>query len=138
CRGPARCGSGAAPLRLSLRTCATWRRAGPCRRADDERIIVTCYPVRPLTRDAATIRRSEDRCVLMPGGRDEEGRFVTSPVTPGSPGAPLVGRVRERAELLAALDDAAGGRGRIVLLAGEPGIGKTRLCEEVEARARAR
>ena len=41
----------------------------------------------------------------------------------------LVGRRNELAQLKAALDDALAGRGRLVLLAGEAGIGKTRLLE---------
>jgi hypothetical protein len=44
---------------------------------------------------------------------------------------PFVGRAQELAELTAALDDAAGGRGALVLLSGEPGIGKTRLLSEL-------
>ena len=48
---------------------------------------------------------------------------------------PLVGRDREIAVLEAALADARAGRGRLVELVGEPGLGKTRLLEELEARA---
>ena len=40
----------------------------------------------------------------------------------------LVGRDGELAELLAGLDDAAAGSGRLFLLAGDPGIGKSRLA----------
>lgn len=43
----------------------------------------------------------------------------------------FVGRRRELTELHAGLDDAVGGRGRVVLIVGDPGIGKTRLAEEV-------
>jgi DNA-binding CsgD family transcriptional regulator len=50
---------------------------------------------------------------------------------------PFVGRGTELAALTAELD-AAAGRGGVVLLAGEPGIGKTRLAEEVAAAATAR
>jgi len=50
----------------------------------------------------------------------------------------LVGRNGELAELLAGLDDAASGSGRLFLLAGDPGIGKSRLAGEAAARARHR
>jgi DNA-binding SARP family transcriptional activator len=48
----------------------------------------------------------------------------------------FVGRDRELRELLAALDDAASGRGRLFLISGESGIGKTRLVDEVASRAK--
>lgn len=44
--------------------------------------------------------------------------------------APLVGRHAERADLLAHLDATVAGRGGVVLIEGEPGVGKTRLVEE--------
>jgi DNA-binding SARP family transcriptional activator len=50
----------------------------------------------------------------------------------------FVGREDELAELLAGLDDAYAGRGRLFLLVGEPGIGKSRLADELIAHARAR
>ncbi len=50
----------------------------------------------------------------------------------------FIGRKRELAELNAALDDASSGRGRLLLISGEPGIGKTRLAEEVGREAGAR
>jgi DNA-binding SARP family transcriptional activator len=53
-------------------------------------------------------------------------------------GSVFVGRERELTGLLAALDDAFAGRGRVALLSGEPGIGKSRLADELIARARAR
>jgi tetratricopeptide (TPR) repeat protein len=48
---------------------------------------------------------------------------------------PLVGRDRPLAELDAVLAEARQGRGRLVLLTGEAGIGKTRLAEELVRRA---
>ncbi|MBI3303681.1 MAG: AAA family ATPase [Deltaproteobacteria bacterium] len=50
----------------------------------------------------------------------------------------FVGREREMEELRAGLEGAFGGRGRLFLLAGEPGIGKTRLAEEFATVARQR
>jgi tetratricopeptide (TPR) repeat protein len=47
----------------------------------------------------------------------------------------LLDRDRELAELAAGLEDAIGGRGRLVLIAGEPGIGKTALAENLAIRA---
>jgi DNA-binding SARP family transcriptional activator len=44
---------------------------------------------------------------------------------------PFVGRVAELAQLAAAFEDVLDGRGRLVLLEGEPGIGKSYLAEEV-------
>jgi DNA-binding SARP family transcriptional activator len=52
--------------------------------------------------------------------------------------AAFVGRDAELAELVAGLDDAFAGRGRLFLCVGEPGIGKSRLTEELLARARVR
>jgi DNA-binding winged helix-turn-helix (wHTH) protein/tetratricopeptide (TPR) repeat protein len=47
----------------------------------------------------------------------------------------MVGREREFASLLSVLDDAASRRGRLVLISGEPGVGKTRMADEVAAAA---
>lgn len=51
---------------------------------------------------------------------------------------PFVGREHERAELRSYLDRLADGRGGLVALGGEPGVGKTRLAEEILVEARAR
>src|SRR5262245_3406966 len=66
----------------------------------------------------------------------DPARAAALPVTAAA-GA-FVGRERELGELRAGLDDAFSGRGRLFLLAGEPGVGKTRLAEELMAEARAR
>jgi DNA-binding CsgD family transcriptional regulator len=50
---------------------------------------------------------------------------------------PFVGRENERARLRSRLEEARSGRGGLVMLVGEPGIGKTRTAEEFAERARA-
>ena len=50
-------------------------------------------------------------------------------------GGVFVGRQGEVGELKSALEDALSGRGRMVMLVGEPGIGKTRTAQELAAYA---
>jgi DNA-binding winged helix-turn-helix (wHTH) protein/tetratricopeptide (TPR) repeat protein len=50
----------------------------------------------------------------------------------------FVGREDLMRELCVGLDEALSGRGRVLMLAGEPGIGKTRTAEELLAEARGR
>src|SRR6266852_3313724 len=107
--------------------------AGNDRHTSDE--TVTCV-----------IEQQED--VLMDPTR--AGKHATSPVSDGrrppgkrsrseSPPADVfVGREREMEVLLAGLEDAVAGRGRLVVIAGEPGIGKSRLADEFAAKAKAR
>ena len=61
-----------------------------------------------------------------------------SPAQPPAPAVPLIDREREVGELRAALDAALGGSGRVVLLGGEPGIGKTRLASALADEAESR
>src|SRR4051812_13454386 len=50
---------------------------------------------------------------------------------------PLIGRLSEREELSAALDAARDGRGALYLIAGDAGIGKTRLAGAIADEAAA-
>ncbi|HVA77274.1 MAG TPA: AAA family ATPase [Candidatus Binataceae bacterium] len=53
-------------------------------------------------------------------------------------GSRLIGRMPEMLELRAALDDAVAGRGCLLMVGGEPGIGKTALADEISTEAAAR
>jgi len=93
----------------------------------------------------ATARRLAQRFVFEPAAElAVKGR--TAPVVasrlvgpkarePVSGATPLVGRDDEMTRLLGVLGDLVAGRGRIVLLVGEPGIGKTRLLAELRSLA---
>ncbi|MFQ5427249.1 MAG: BTAD domain-containing putative transcriptional regulator, partial [Gaiellales bacterium] len=52
--------------------------------------------------------------------------------------ADFVGREAQIAELNVGIEDAIAGCGRLFLISGEPGIGKTRLADQLAAEARAR
>jgi DNA-binding SARP family transcriptional activator/tetratricopeptide (TPR) repeat protein len=68
---------------------------------------------------------------------DEASRRVgphrprVSPPQRPRPTFPLVGRQAPLSQLLAAADDAAAGRGKVIAVDGEEGIGKSRLVEEL-------
>lgn len=53
----------------------------------------------------------------------------------GPAGDVFVGREFEIRVVRGAIEDVLAGRGRVVLISGEPGIGKTRLCEELTRQA---
>jgi tetratricopeptide (TPR) repeat protein len=83
-----------------------------------------------LTQLAASARRPLKHSSR--GGRmGVEGGFLGA-----VPTAHLVAREQELGRILDALESAEGGGGRLVLLAGEPGIGKTRLAQEASVHAR--
>jgi predicted ATPase/DNA-binding XRE family transcriptional regulator len=52
------------------------------------------------------------------------------------PTGALVGRARELATIALALDVVTNGQGRLLMLVGEPGVGKTRLAQEITLKAR--
>ena len=87
-------------------------------------------------------KRPEDRPAQADLVRDALDRLGGAPSIPVAAVAadrePLVGRDAELAGLGAALERAAGGSAVAVAVAGDPGIGKTRLVDEAAAEAGAR
>jgi len=66
---------------------------------------------------------------------DRQRAFSIPPVLAAGSDDTFVGRAPDLAELGRVYDDVAGGNRRIVLVCGEPGIGKTRLAAEFVRRA---
>jgi tetratricopeptide (TPR) repeat protein len=87
----------------------------------------------PRREDAAAISSVESQPaerVAVEGGRTAVAHRVVAR------SAPFVGRARELAILRAALDDARAGRGRVVLITGDAGVGKSWLAEELANEVR--
>src|SRR5262249_28094056 len=59
-----------------------------------------------------------------------ENRGGPPPIGPGPGRPPTVGRGQERAALRAGFESAAAGRGLLLCVTGEPGLGKTTLVED--------
>ena len=68
--------------------------------------------------------------VEQPAGAGDEAHALDSLA-----GGVFVGRQQEMGELKACLEDALSGRGRMVTLVGEPGIGKSRTAQELATYA---
>jgi predicted ATPase/DNA-binding XRE family transcriptional regulator len=79
------------------------------------------------------VNTSESRTVTRPDHGVPVGGYLSA-----IPLLPLVARERELACSLAALENVAAGGGRSLMLAGEPGVGKTRLAQEVSVHAQSR
>ena len=75
---------------------------------------------------------------VAPGQRSSGGWAAEGASGLRALGGPLVGRQSELAELGRVMEDVLDAGGRLVVLTGEAGIGKTRLLQEVAADARAR
>ncbi|MGD8330746.1 MAG: protein kinase, partial [Acidobacteriota bacterium] len=108
------------------------------------RIVGRCLAKSPLERYQSSIDLRTD----LQGLRREldSGELEALEVAIAMPTAsaakvyatPLVGRDAERASLLEMLDKASSGHGSLVMIGGEPGVGKTRLAWDILDEARQR
>jgi DNA-binding SARP family transcriptional activator len=79
---------------------------------------------------------AQDPALDLAGGRRPQ---IQNAAQPGRRAAePLVGRDEELVLLDAGLEDALAGRGRLFVVVGPPGAGKTHLADEIASRAKRR
>src|SRR5262249_5588197 len=106
-----------------------------------EALILTLLAKAPEERpeSAAAVRAELERIASAPP-EAEEAVAEEEEANPlkGLAGGVFVGRERELEEMRAALEDSLSGGGRLLLLVGEPGIGKTRTAEELATYAQVR
>jgi class 3 adenylate cyclase/tetratricopeptide (TPR) repeat protein len=97
--------------------------------------------IRQLCGTAADVA-FRDRGALKLRGFPERWRLYEAvPQVRGTPvgeRTPFVGRETERAELRRLMERAAAGEGGLVMIGGEPGVGKTRVTQEIANEARRR
>lgn len=152
CRGGGECGRGAAPT--SVATVAEH----VCRRLNTPPLPPAMLnPQVPQGVETLVLRLLAKSPDARPASADEVvtalGALAAAPLTtaavPGAPSAPprplnaalrspFVAREKELAQLKERLEDAIAGRGFLMMVVGEPGIGKTRLSEELSVYARMR
>ena len=108
-----------------------------------EAIILSCLQKEPGRRPqragevAEALKRYRSR--LRESDRERAVAGLTQSMqAPRVAQAPLVGRAGELAELQKRLNAAVAGECQLVVVSGEPGVGKTRLLDEIESLARAR
>jgi ABC-type oligopeptide transport system substrate-binding subunit len=108
-----------------------------------ERIVLSSIAKDPKERPQTAGQLAESlrryRATLRESDRSRSVAGLTRTFQPQRPAvSPFVGRSKELAELQHRLNAALGGECQLVVVGGEPGIGKTRLIDELEALAGAR
>ena len=108
-----------------------------------DRIVLWCLEKLPARRPAtarhlADALRDYRAAREAPAGATRSAPDLAATAPPAATRSPFVGRDRERDDLVARLGLAASGESQFVVVAGETGIGKSRLLDELEAAARRR
>jgi eukaryotic-like serine/threonine-protein kinase len=107
------------------------RRLEPAVPSALDRLVMRLLAKSPDDRpdSAADVRAELGRVAADPEAADEEesGERSLGSLASGS----LVGREEEMADMREAVTDALAGRGNLMFIVGEPGIGKTRAAEEL-------
>ena len=88
--------------------------------------------IRSIAAELGVHRSRVERALKSLSSAEKSKQFGVSP--PGM----FVGREHEMRELVSALDQALSRQGQIMMLAGEPGIGKTRMAQELAMMAQQR
>ena len=107
---------------------------------DLEAVIIALLAKVPEQRpqSAAEVRERLAQISASPLAQAEQPQTSSAPATGRLTWGRFIGRAEEMAALRTAIDASLGGQASLVMVAGEPGIGKTRLAEEAGVYARLR
>src|SRR5437588_2848281 len=116
----------------------TWH--NPAIPREPEEVVLRLLAKSPEERyaNAGELREALARAAAVAESDGHSGAAPEANPMEGLAGGVFVGREREMERLLAGLEDALAGRGKLLMLVGEPGIGKTRTAQELLTYARLR